>query len=108
MKWIKYQIVQSTIGEETILVNKKVGYNEENLAIAESEAYNGYEIVEDAESFDKEPLAIELGGTNAKNGSDALKNLLAQGYLILSPYQYGDEYPEDAPDGALYLKKVSN
>lgn len=47
MKWIKYQIVQCTVGEDDVLVNKKVGYNEANLAIAEAEAYNGYEIIED-------------------------------------------------------------
>ena len=47
MKWLKYQVMQCAIGEETLLVNKKVGYNSENLAIAQSEAYNGYEIIED-------------------------------------------------------------
>lgn len=57
MKWIKYQIVQCTIGEEDVLLEKKVGYSEENLAIAEEEAYNGeYEIVEDDK---KEPIPVE-------------------------------------------------
>lgn len=76
MKWIKYQIVcGKNQNEEDILINKKVGYSAENIAIAEKEAYNGYTIEEDAESFDKEPLAIELGGTRANNANDARKNL---------------------------------
>lgn len=57
MKWIKYQIVQCTIGEEDVLLEKKVGYSEDNLAIAEEEAYNGeYEIVEDDK---QEPIPVE-------------------------------------------------
>ena len=75
MQWIKYQILQSVIGEESILVNKKVGYNEENLAIAEREAYDGYEIIDDEQSFEKEPMAIEFGGTGAKTAVDALSKL---------------------------------
>ena len=48
MKWIKYQIVQCTVGEQDVLATKKVGYNDANLAIAQGEAYNGqYEIIED-------------------------------------------------------------
>jgi hypothetical protein len=48
MKWIKYNIVQNTIGDEVILTPKKVGYSEENLAIAQSEAHDGqYEIIDD-------------------------------------------------------------
>lgn len=69
MKWIKYQIVQITNGEEPILANKKVGYNSENLAIAEKEAYNGYEIIEDEMVFEKEPL--DMHGLGIKNLGDA-------------------------------------
>lgn len=48
MKWIKYQIVQCTVGEDDVLATKKVGYSDANLAIAQGEAYNGqYEIIED-------------------------------------------------------------
>lgn len=75
MKWIKYQIVQSTIGKEDILINKKVGYSNENLAIAQREAYDGYEIIDDEQSFEKEPLAIEFGGTGAKTAEDARAKL---------------------------------
>lgn len=50
MQWIKYQIVQSVVGEETSFVTKKVSYSEDNLTIAKEEAYNGeYEIIEDSE-----------------------------------------------------------
>lgn len=76
MKWIKYQIVcGKNENEEDILINKKVGYSNENLAIAQKEAYNGYEIIEDSESFEKEPLAIEFGGTGAKTAAEALQKL---------------------------------
>jgi hypothetical protein len=75
MKWIKYQVVQSTNGEEAVLANKKIGYSDENLAIAQKEAYDGYEIVEDTQSFEKEPLGIEFGGTGAKNAENARKNI---------------------------------
>lgn len=76
MKWIKYQIV---CGEnengESILLNKKVGYSAENIAIANEEAYDGYVIVDDEQSFEKEPLAIEFGGTGAKTAAEAVQKL---------------------------------
>lgn len=75
MKWIKYQILQSAIGEEIVLANKKVGYSNENLAIAQKEAYNGYEIIDDSQSFEKEPLGIEVGGTGAKDAASARQKL---------------------------------
>lgn len=57
MRWIKYQIVQSTNDEETILANKKVVYNDENLAIARTEAYGGeYEVIEDSKEAEIEWL----------------------------------------------------
>lgn len=34
-------------------------------------------------------LSMERGGTDANNGKDGLKNLLAAGHMILSEYQYG-------------------
>ena len=48
MKWIKYQIVQSESAAGVVLTNKKIGYNQDNLAIAQAEAYNGYTIEDDA------------------------------------------------------------
>lgn len=75
MKWIQYQIFQNANGEEVVLANKKVGYNAENLAIAQKEAYDGYEIVDDEQSFEKEPLAIEFGGTGANDAEGALQKL---------------------------------
>lgn len=60
MKWIEYKVLQCVVGETTILTNKKLGYSEDNVAIAVAEAYDGkYEIVEDGESFDKETVTIE-------------------------------------------------
>ncbi len=76
MKWIKYQVVQDTNGEEVILLTKKIGHSEANLAIAQVEAYNGeYTIEEDSKSFDEKPLAIEFGGTDAKTAAEALNKL---------------------------------
>lgn len=75
MKWIKYQIAQEN-DEEIILLTKKVGYSEANLAIAGEEAYNGqYTIEEDGASFEEKPLAIEFGGTNAKTPEGARANI---------------------------------
>lgn len=76
MRWIKYQIVQSVIDEETILIEKKVGYSEANIAIAQAEAYNGeFTIEEDGTIINEEPIAIELGGTGAKTAEGARNNL---------------------------------
>lgn len=77
MLWICYKIVcgKSESGED-ILLDKKIGYSAENLVVAETEAYNGkYTTEEDSESFDKEPLGIEFGGTGAKTAKDACKNI---------------------------------
>lgn len=52
MKWIKYQIVcnQST----GALLDKRIGYSDENIAIAEAEAYNGeYTIEEDGKTLEQ-------------------------------------------------------
>lgn len=84
MKWIKYQIVCNTINTgtedeplyENILLTKKVGYNDANLAIAQKEAYNGeYTIEEDEKNFEIEPVAIKFGGTGAKTVEEARANL---------------------------------
>lgn len=78
MKWIKYKIVCNTVGEEVILLDKKVGYSEINLSIAKEEAYNNeYTIEDDTETYDKEPLEIKYGGTGANNAKDACKNIEA-------------------------------
>lgn len=98
MLWIKYQIEQSTVGEETILVDKKVGYNNENLAIAEREAYNGYEIIEDDKSFDKQPLSIEEGGTGATSVEGVIENL-GLGDLGGEEILTGTEAPTLATEG---------
>lgn len=76
MRWIKYQIVCNEIDEELILVDKKIGYSDANLAIAQTEAYNGqYQIIDDGKSYEGEPVAVEFGGTGAKTAEDARANL---------------------------------
>lgn len=68
MKWIKYKIFQNVIDNLPVLIDKKVGHSEDNLTIAQKEAYNGeYTIEEDEQTFEKEPLAIEFGGTGQKD-----------------------------------------
>ena len=74
MKWIKYQFVCNE--ESEILLTKKIGYSEANLAIAKKEAYNGqYTIEEDSKQFEIVPLEISKGGTGAKTASEALAKL---------------------------------
>lgn len=73
MKWIKYQIVCNA--DKNILLNKKLEYTEANLVIAQNEAYDGYTIEEDSIVFEKQPLAIGLGGTGASSAEEALANL---------------------------------
>lgn len=103
--WIKYQIVCNE--SKNILLNKKIEHNDANLIIAQNEAYNGvYEIVTDDKVVEKQPLSVVLGGTGEKTGFNALRSFLASGYMILSPYQFGDEFPADAPDGTIFFKKV--
>lgn len=93
MLWIKYQVVQSTVGEEDVLVNKKIGYSEANIAIAEAEAYNGkYEVVEDGKSYNDEPLAIEFGGTGAKTAAEALRKIGAAPAGLVSTTIYPKTY----------------
>lgn len=74
MKWIEYQVLCNK--DKNIFIDKKIEHTEANLAIAKSEAYNGqYYITEDEKTFEKKPVEIELGGTNAKTAEAALINL---------------------------------
>lgn len=71
MKWIKYKYVcgKDSNGNE-VLAKKKVGYNESNLAIAETEAYDGYTIEEDETDFSSTPTFpgdIDMAGHKIKN-----------------------------------------
>lgn len=71
MKWIKYQIEQGEIDGEAILITKKVGHSEANLAIALEEAYNGeYEIIEDDTELPKNEFGLIFRGTNPLSSSD--------------------------------------
>lgn len=51
-------------------------------------------------------VPIEKGGTGATDGATGLKNLLAAGYLVVSSYQHGKSFPENAPAGTLFFKEV--
>ena len=75
MKWIKYKVLQSEVNNEKVFVDKKIGYSDANLLIAQNEAYNGYTIEEDSEKFENKPVGIEHGGTGASTKAEALKNL---------------------------------
>lgn len=76
-QWIKYQIVcGKNENNEDVIINKRVGYSEENLAIAQREAYNGYEIIEDEKEIWKEPIPINKGGTDATNEYWARMNIV--------------------------------
>ena len=57
--WIKYKYICNVVDGKEILLEKRITYSEENLAIAEAEAYNGeYTIEEDAE-FNFEPPTVQ-------------------------------------------------
>lgn len=90
MKWIKYDVLQSTINTGTaespvykdILIGKRIEYNEDNLVIAQREAYNGeYTFEEDEEEFEFEPLSIDKGGTGGRTAEEALKKLKGLSFL---------------------------
>lgn len=51
--WIKYQIDQSSAGDGSLLVEKRLEKNNANITIAEAEAYNGYTIVGDSSEVDR-------------------------------------------------------
>lgn len=75
-KWIKYQIEQ--IGEEgqSILVEKKIGYNKWNVEVAKREAYNGvYEVIEEENELETPPLIVSFGGTGSNTPKGARENL---------------------------------
>ena len=51
-------------------------------------------------------VPMTKGGTEAQNGADGLKNLLAAGPMVLSPNQYGDTLPEPGIPGRIFFLKV--
>jgi len=89
MKWIKYQVVCDPTGGNELCITKKVEYSEENLKIAEEEAYHGYvKIEEDDEENRKEPLPLEFGGTNAMTRPDASQNI---NFIGVNPIKRAEE-----------------
>lgn len=97
MKWIKYQVVQDTIDGEVILLTKKIEHSEANLAIANEEAYDGYEIIEDEKSFEEKPLSIELGGTGGKTAEEARRNLGAAATAAYAGTFLANDWSGSAP-----------
>ena len=65
---------------------------------------------EGAISADQMPVVpMSKGGTEAKNGADGLKNLLAAGYMVASSYQIRatvEDIPADAPENAVFFVPV--
>lgn len=52
-------------------------------------------------------VPIKKGGTGAETGSDGLKNLLTDGAMVLSEFQYGDALPTtDLVAGRIFFVKV--
>ena len=51
-------------------------------------------------------LSMTRGGTGASSGKDGLKNLLADGAMILSDYQYGNALPNSGTKGQIFFVKV--
>ena len=106
MKWIKYQYVcnilnEGTENEEVILLDKKIGYNEANLAIAQKEAYNGqYEIIEDEEEVKIETVPelyiVTFSGRVSPDGADKtfdeIYQAVSDGKEVVAKYPYGNGY----------------
>lgn len=85
MKWIKYKIVCNVA--DNILLEKRIGYSEANLAIAQAEAYNGqYTVEEDAtqtfaeDQFKLDAQAVSSAITINANKSKIYKTL---GFAII-------------------------
>ena len=51
-------------------------------------------------------VSVENGGTGSSNGATGLMNLLADGDMILSSYQYGDTLPTAGKVGRIFFKKL--
>lgn len=56
---------------------------------------------------DNNIVPFENGGTGANTGEGGLKNLLADGWTILSSYQYGDTLPNAGTKGRIFFKKLT-
>ena len=64
MKWIKYQILQSSVGGESLSIIKKIEYNETNLVIAQNEAIGGnYTIEEDSSQISSDGVLVWSGSS---------------------------------------------
>lgn len=73
MRWIEYDYTCNA--NKGVVLHKKVEYNDANIAIAQAEALNGYTITEDGVNVETKPIAIEFGGTDARDAAGARENL---------------------------------
>ena len=64
-----------------------------------------YHITNKLNKIENEITPMTKGGTGATSGSAGLANMLADGKTILSPYQYGDEFPENPSTGQIFFKE---
>ena len=77
---------------------------------------NTYETKENVETllndkFDKpkdDIVPINNGGTGSDCGDIGLQNLLSEGWMILSSYQYGDELPPASTVGRIFFKRLTD
>ena len=56
---------------------------------------------------DNNIVPFENGGTGANTGEGGLKNLFADGWTVLSSYQYGNTLPTAGTKGRIFFKKLS-
>ena len=85
---------------------KKINNQLENMP-DNSHTHSATDITSGTLSSERLPIVpIEKGGTNAANGQDGLKNLLADGAMILSAHQYGETFPSGPVEGQIFFKKV--
>lgn len=131
MKWIKYKILQCIVDELPVFIEKKVGHSEENLTIAQSEAYNKeYTIEEDSEeTFEAPFFKTGLGKLLCDSGNEStsiftddvveipgiqdytifgvyIHNMVADGMLICT--KAGSGVRSDTISGCAYLKGSSS
>lgn len=108
MEWIKYQIEQSVINNQPVLIEKKIGYSAANLVIAEAEAYNGEYTIED-DGFPVLPTTIipgTYGRFMSNTGSYYIPNITVNERGLIT--EIGESYIGFASDKANGLMKAAD
>lgn len=89
------------LSEDIVLIASDVGAAESEHTHAADDIDNG------VFDIDRIPMIpIQNGGTNANNGKDGLKNLLAAGPMILSSHQFGDTLPDAGTPGRIFFLRI--